>query len=271
MPDRPPGASREALWAAMEANGIAYFRGFACLPQMQFHQAPDLIWFLANSAPGNYIMGSRLDSQNLDARIQDVLAQLRPRVSRLHWVVLPVDRPSDLPQQLEAHGLRQHGGMPWMAADLTTLPADVPLPASFHIERVQDEQQLQTWLRASAAGFEITVEEAQPYYDAYACLGFAPDAAFQHYIGYLDETPVVTSTLLLADGLAGIYDVSTPPRHRGQGFGRAITLASMRQGQASGCRYASLQASAAGLSIYQKLGFVTQFIAQDYLWEQHGI
>ncbi len=271
MTDILADRSREALWAAMEANFIAYFRGFACLPEMELHAEPDVAWFIANKAPGNHVLGSRFSEQGVDARIEAMLGQLRQCARHVAWHVLPTSQPVDLGQHLAAQGLRYEEGGRWMAADLAKLPAEAALPANLRIERVQDERQLQAWLVASAAGFETTVPSAQPYYDAYACLGFAPDAAFQHYIGYLDETPVTSSTLLLAEGIAGVFDVSTPPDFRRRGFGRAITLAAMRAARASGYRSACLQASHEGFSVYEKLGFVTQFQAHAYVWEQQAL
>jgi len=271
MTDILTGLAREQLWTAMEANYIAYFRGFARLPDMEFHEEPDVGWFIANKAPGNHVLGSRFSGQDVDARIAAMLGELRQHARHAEWTVLPTSQPDNLGLHLVAQGLRYEEGGRWMAADLARLPDQAAVPANFRIERVQDERQLQAWLVASAAGFETTVPRAQPYYDAYACLGLAADAAFQHLIGYLDETPVTSSTLLLAEGIAGIFDVSTPPDFRRRGFGRAITLAAMREARARGYRYACLQASEEGFSVYQKLGFVTQFQAHDYVWEQQAL
>ena len=175
MTDRPPGASREALWAAMEANGIAYpFAALPACPRWSFTRRPTSSGSLP-TARRNYILGSRLDSQNLDARIQDVLAQLRPRVSRLHWLVLPVDQPSNLPQQLQAHGLRLHSGTPWMAAESRPRCRPTrPCPPACISSASRMSSSCRPGCGTPPLASRLTVEEAQPYYHAYACPGLRP-------------------------------------------------------------------------------------------------
>ncbi|HEX2759374.1 MAG TPA: GNAT family N-acetyltransferase, partial [Rhizomicrobium sp.] len=129
-----------------------------------------------------------------------------------------------------------------------------------------DTAMLEAWKRISAEGFG---GDTQIYYDAYARHGFGPDAAALHYVGYLGEQPVTSSTLLLAGGIAGIFDVSTPPARRRQGFGGAITLAAMQEARRRGYDYAWIWSSAMGKSVYGKLGFVAaDFGVREYRWRK---
>jgi GNAT superfamily N-acetyltransferase len=70
---------------------------------------------------------------------------------------------------------------------------------------------------------------------------------------------VDVSTALLAarDGTCGVFNVATPPEHRRRGYGADVTAAAVRAGFAAGCDLAYLQSSAAGLGVYERLGFVT--------------
>src|SRR5579872_6850019 len=81
-------------------------------------------------------------------------------------------------------------------------------PRGFHIERVRDDKRMAEWIRVSEAGFG---SELGCFYDAYARHGYGPEAFSLHYIGYLEDTPVTSGTLLEAGGCASIYDLSTPP------------------------------------------------------------
>jgi len=56
---------------------------------------------------------------------------------------------------------------------------------------------------------------------------------------------------------ASVIFVNTQPDWRGRGIGQAMTVAALRVAQDHGARRASLDASAAGLSIYRRLGFET--------------
>jgi GNAT superfamily N-acetyltransferase len=157
------------------------------------------------------------------------------------------------------------GGI-WMSADLTSLPGAPSVPAGFRIEYVRDHAMLEEWKQVSGSGFEVDV---QIYYDAYARHSFGPDAASLQYIGYLDDTPVTSSTLLLESGIAGIYDVSTPPSFRRQGFGGAITFAMMQEAQKRGYPSAWIWSSTMGQGVYRELGFVAaEFGIREYQWRK---
>jgi len=93
-------------------------------------------------------------------------------------------------------------------------------------------------------------------------------AVYKHYVGYLGDAAVTSSTLLLAGGISGIYDVSTVPSVRRMGLGVAITLAGLRAAQERGYRYAVLQASEEGHALYEKLGFAELYHEVNYRWQR---
>jgi GNAT superfamily N-acetyltransferase len=77
------------------------------------------------------------------------------------------------------------------------------------------------------------------------------------YLGFLGDRAVCTSALCATGPVAGIYWVATLPDCRGRGLGEAVTWAAVRGGIRLGCRFASLQASAMGRPVYERMGFAT--------------
>lgn len=69
----------------------------------------------------------------------------------------------------------------------------------------------------------------------------APTAQTQFFAVLRDGQPVSTSLLYLADGLAGIYSVSTLPEERGKGFGAHATAEALRAAFTLGYRVGVLQ------------------------------
>ncbi len=267
MTDILTNPSEAELFAAMEANYSAYPVGFACLARVELHEEPGLTWFISGGPPGNGVHITQLAPEQIDATIERVQQHFKAKGRReLVWQVLSSTRPANLGDYLLAHGFKPNGEEPFMVATLTERNAPVNTPANLRIERVNDTDTLGDWCRASAAGFGADVEAIQIFYDAYACLGFDPDGAWQHYVGYLGDEAVTSSTLLLAEGIAGIYDVSTVPSARRQGLGGAITRAAMAAAQARGYHHATLQASHEGYNLYRKLGFEEKFRRVDYVW-----
>jgi predicted GNAT family acetyltransferase len=60
---------------------------------------------------------------------------------------------------------------------------------------------------------------------------------------------------LVVDEVVGIYNVATVPDARRGGFGTALTAAAMAYGLERGARWAILESSSMGMSVYERLGF----------------
>ena len=86
--------------------------------------------------------------------------------------------------------------------------------------------------------------------------GFAADAEWTHFVGYLDGKAVSTTTLLVRGELAGIYHVVTVPEARGRGIGANTTNAALDLARERGATVAVLQSSEMGAPVYRTLGFV---------------
>ena len=81
------------------------------------------------------------------------------------------------------------------------------------------------------------------------------DSPLRAYVGYLEGIPVATSELTVAGGVVGLYNVSTLEAYRRRGFGSAMTLWPLVEAAREGHGTAILQASAAGVGVYRRLGF----------------
>jgi GNAT superfamily N-acetyltransferase len=90
------------------------------------------------------------------------------------------------------------------------------------------------------------------------------------YLGLAGGRPVCTSALCATGPVAGIYWVATLPEARGRGFGEAITWSAVRGGIGLGCRFASLQASAMGRPVYERMGFATPLHYVCFEGEREG-
>lgn len=77
------------------------------------------------------------------------------------------------------------------------------------------------------------------------------------YVGDVDGRDVTTCIGVTLGASVGIFNVATPPEHRSQGFGAAVTARAVADGLAGGARWSFLQSSAAGYAIYERLGYET--------------
>ncbi len=251
----------------MQNNFVSYFRLFAGLPGVTFVEG-EVTWFCnkPGGEPSNYILRTQLAGDTADEEIDRLLARIGGMTGHMDWLVFPTCRPADLGKRLDARGMAGHRAGTWMTADLTQLPDAPAVPPRFTIRWVQDDAELWVWKLAQDAGFG---EDEQLYYDAYAQDGYGTQAAARHYVGFQDEQAVTSGTLLMSDGIASIYNVSTPPELRRRGYGSAITAYMMEEAIRCGYRLAWIWASDAGKSVYARLGFVEEdFGIREHTWHQ---
>ncbi len=266
MASAPLDLSSTELPGQIQANLIAYMKLFAGLPGMLMHDA-DSFWFVSNlPAPGNTIFRAHWTADEAEARIDATLAAIGQHINAVDWMVFPGDQPADLGQRLIARGLPDGPGGNWLWADLSALGPGPAWPPGFRIEQVRDDRALAEWVAVSEAGFGT---ELAAFDAAYARHGYGPDAFSLHYTGYVGDTPVTSATLLDAGGTAAIYDVSTPPALRRNGFGGAITYALMQAIRDRGYASTWIWSSTLGKGVYQGLGYVdANFGMREYAWRQ---
>lgn len=264
----------------VQENFTTYFRLFAGLPGITFIEE-DVTWIASHGPPGSLVLGTQLSSDEADQQIDETLRRIGQHTDAVDWFVFPGCQPTDLGSRLTARGdaggpdaewilYGNIGGPPgtWMVADLTSLPDSPPVPESFHTKQVADQAMLDEWAKINASGFGAS--DYSSFHAAYARHGFGRYAQAVHFIGYLDDEPVTSSTLLVAGGSASIYNVSTPPDLRRRGFGGAITHAALQQAYDLGYDSAWIWSSSLGKGVYAKLGFVvTDFGIREYQWKKH--
>jgi hypothetical protein len=172
------------------------------------------------------------------------------------WIRAGQAADDDLADAAEAAGFQAVYEMPEML--LGNELATEPLPAGAELRRLSTEDE--------APGFWQVAKEA------YASNGFPPEvfAGYTDHSGllaenvvafivYLDGEPASIAMTIVSHGVAGIYWVGSTERARGQGLGRAVTVAATNAGLALDAEIASLQASPMGKPIYTKLGYETAF------------
>jgi GNAT superfamily N-acetyltransferase len=146
-------------------------------------------------------------------------------------------------------GLTHEEPIPGMVATAGDLHA--PELPGLEIVRIETADGLAQALAVAAAGFGAPADVLAPLY----LLEVASLEGFAYYLGRVDGRDVSTSVGYTLDGTVGIFNVATPPEHRGRGYGAALTAVAAREGFAAGAELAWLQSSAMGLSVYRRLGF----------------
>jgi len=132
------------------------------------------------------------------------------------------------------------------------------------IERVDDPSVYEEWIIAEHRGFESEGDAESGLAALRRAMGVGHGFPLHHYLGRLDGEPVATASLLLAGGIAGIYDVSTVPEARRRRIGTAMTLAALQAARAPGYEIAFLQPSSMGRPLYERIGFRQRCVCSVY-------
>ncbi len=276
-----------ATVAQIQANLIAYFQLFAGLPGITYTEG-DVTWIASGAgAPGNHVLRAQIADDRVDQRIDETLRQIGERANQVDWYVFPSCQPPDLGERLAARGaaggpegawmlvgkLGGPGGN-WLLADLNNLPNPPAVSDQFHVAMVTNQTMLHDWVRLSLTGFGHSLPlpewpEENAFYAAYTRHGFGPEAYSLRYIGYRGDRPVTTGTLLLAGGIAGLFDISTPAAFRRHGFGSAISWAMVQEAKKRGYQQAYVWSSNMGKGVYQGVGFVPiELGMREYQWQK---
>jgi GNAT superfamily N-acetyltransferase len=237
---------------AIRANWIEYYTRLGQAPGVELSEGPHLSWTLTGIADPflNVVFRTNLPREEPTSVVDEALAHFRVKgISMLSWL----NPPPDVGPHLLSRGLTFSEGGRGMAADLATLPDSLPTVPGMAIVAVDDPAGFQSWIHVMRIGFG-TPEAAEPdLLEVFAAIGSGPQMLT--YLALVDGQPVATSQLLLAAGVAGIYQVTCLPEARGRGIGTAATLAALLEARRRGCSIAVLQASDLGYPVYRRLGF----------------
>jgi GNAT superfamily N-acetyltransferase len=240
--------------------------------KMETCQGPDLLWWFSKGPFPlfNGVTRVRLDEADADAVIASLLDRARARaVPFMAWLG-PSTCPADTGARLTRNGFGGGGPEPGMVLDLRALGPEPLVPYGVYIERVDDGAAVRRYCRACVEGFEFPGFVQDPFVEFFLTAGITHDGPLQHFVAGPDGTPVATSTLFLAAGVAGVYNVITAPSARRRGLGRALTYRALTEARQAGYRFAILHASPAGAPLHRLMGFREVCKVTTHVWTPDG-
>ena len=265
MSDILQDLSTPSLISAIEENLFALFSAYRKWPRAEVHDEAEILWTMTNISFSmfNSILRAQLAPGQIDTIVQSILAQAESRNVPLLWWTGPITHPADLGRHLERHGFVSEGQMPGMAVDLANLNENLPMLSGLSVQRVTDDKTMKQWCQVCTAGFGLPDFVADAFYDL---MCYVDPNTILAYLGWRNDQPVATSLVMLAAGVAGIYNVATLPEARRQGIGAITTLAPLREAKSRGYKAGVLQSSKMGASVYRSMGFQEYCKIGQYVW-----
>ncbi|MEM7800270.1 MAG: GNAT family N-acetyltransferase [Chloroflexota bacterium] len=226
----------------------------------------DIVWAISDTPfyTLNNVAQARLNDAQAAETIEQVAQLSSSKQVPVIWWVGPLSTPESLGAQLEAHGFMSVSQTPGMALDLTRLAALESMPARLNITKVSNQDDLNRLNQVSARGIDLGPETEAATLEMLSSAMVAA-TGLQYYIGWFDNKPVATASMLLDDRVAGIYNVVTLPEVRKRGIGSAMTHFALKDALTQGAQIGILHSSPLGINVYRGLGFEVFCQFQLYL------
>lgn len=251
-----------ALIEAVEAN---LCEEMACLsrgmPGGEVYEDAELLRVF--TGPGNGPNGvlrarfQRHDRAYVEAKVNAIIDFFAQRqLPSMFWSVGQSSLPADLDAILRRQSFRRGKSTQALLLSTESVNTESLTPPGFFIQEIEDVEALAHLKAIEVKGFGSSQEYAQHYYDGYLKAGFGKkNTKWHHFLGWLDHAPVAIASLLLHEGIAGIYGVATIPQARRQGIGAAMTLHAIHEARALGYSNVTLAPTDMSERIYRRIGF----------------
>lgn len=174
--------------------------------------------------------------------------------SSKHLTVPCWDMYGNIPHELlAAAGLKEKSVQIGMSLKLKARPQK---PLRLNFERIVNANQARTWaeIYPKAFGYQISQEVIEKSH-----------TGIEFYLAtYLGE-PTGTTMVYQTGDIVGVHGVGIVPDQRRQGFAEEIMEFALNRAVSMGASHVTLQASAMGKGLYDKLGFREDFIIRNYI------
>jgi ribosomal protein S18 acetylase RimI-like enzyme len=157
---------------------------------------------------------------------------------------------------LEEEGLKRTYNLTGMAVELNTLNGSGKYPKKLMVKKVDSSETLSDFVDVMSHCFDIVkAERRNDFYAIEESYGFSDKLPKQNFIGYLKGKPVASSTMVLGNGVVGVFNVATVPKARKKGIGTLMTLIPLQEARAMGYKVGILHSPNNGSSMTQRIGF----------------
>ena len=256
--------SEEDLADAIRENFRSLIKRMVITSNWELTQTRDLTYTITDFdiSMFNRVIRTRLTPKKADRIIQEMISLYSSRGKGFMWMTSPKDTPHNLAVRLENAGMKRDD-TPGMAAELSQIKL-TGIPEGLEVERVEGLDRLELYCDIMIRGYPLPDSIAGDWTRMMIKMGV--DDSLRHYIGHMDGEPVATSTILLSDGVAGLYMVATLPEARGKGVGSYMTVYPFKEAEREGYRFGILHSTRMGYSVYRRLGFQDSCKMVGYEW-----
>lgn len=211
----------------------------------------------------NLIARARFSTNDVQTRVNEVIDLVVASGRPFSWWVAPTSTPSQLGEVLSACGLRPSETETAMFAVLGDIRPFRDIDG-LSIVPVRTVEQLRDYAMLMARNWNPPAPAVDEFFEGVASGILNSKCRSRFAVAYLGESAVAGAEIHLHAGVAGLYGVVTLEEYRRRGFGTAVTSFALQSVRESGVKYAVLQASSDGSSVYRRMGFESIGVYTEY-------
>lgn len=215
-----------------------------------------------NNNTFNYVLHARFTPQDVHDKLRQTIAFYQEKNLPFAWYVSALDTPPTLFLLLKEAGLLHKETNVAMCLDIHSLAYKNESPLRFH--RALDGKALEDFDEVNRSVGEISHWE--PLFQSFPSAVLNEDFPIEYHVGYKDQEPVTIGMVVLHAGVAGIYYMGTKPSEQRRGYAKSMMYHLFDRAKRRGYTLMTLQATAEGQYLYEKIGFQAFSYVQEYNW-----
>ena len=240
-------------------------------PSYRREVTPEVVWAIAHRPERySFVIYSRLNEQNADAVIQEVLDAYRSTGGAgLEWKLFGHDQPPDLGERLLAHGFEEDEWEGLLMLDLANLPAVYQQPVTADIRRLTTPEEISHVVQVNAQVYDEDFSWLQRQLEEN--LATQPDF-WAIYAAYVAGESVSAAWISFPKGssFAGLWGGATLETYRKRGLYTQLVAVRAQEAIARGYRFLTVDASDMSRPILLKRGFELLTYTTPYMWKPKG-
>ncbi len=244
-----------ALLPAAAENNLREKELFWCgVEGGQVHRERDANWCLS-TAPGgsNSVFNCSFSPREGEARLERIIRSYRDAgVGATFWIG-PAAHERGVDKLLKARRVALFKHVPGMACDLRSMKKRFARPRGLKIEPCEDGSRFERYEHPYYGPMTTAIRRTDLDV-TFRAAALLPRRVW-NFVASVNGVPLGWTTLFLAEGVAGIYDVGVVKHARRQGIGTAVLIGALEHARKLGYRYSVLQASWQGEQVYRRLGY----------------
>lgn len=261
---KPKDLSQEEIVSALFDNFhllMTYFANFTS-PWQVIGMGQATVVFFENikSTNFNYVLNANFSYETVHSDIQKITNFFTIKRLPFTWWKGPFDTPDNLAMELILAGYLPKEDDVGMFLQLSNYKHTSQ--SALQVRRVVDKESIEAFDSVLVASGGNETAYAKIYSQINERLYL--EGPVELYTGYIDGRAATTGIVVFYANVAGIYYISTDPKERKKGYATHMMHHLLQRAIEKGYLIATLAASNEGKPIYEKLGFQTCCLFQEF-------